>query len=444
MREGGAKMLNIRWTTGGNKNEIGVSPSTLRRLQIDSREVTLHMGQWSRRMSIRVRESLGDNAMEIPQTFAQGYTIPANLPYEISGSGDDLFIGPLIAVVVRGGPISPGRMRRWNIYCSRYPHVGGLLYFCNAEDIDAERNAVRGIAYHSRAARTAAGWRPGIFPLPDAMYRLGRMKKKQVRQLQEVLQGKFFNARRFTKWEMRETLANAGYRAIPRTELLTGLPVLQQMLDQYGSVYLKPSDGLFGNRIYKIVSASNGFQLKDNKGKTKAEGTLADVFQTFSESRKAGDYLVQQDVSRRVDNKLVDFRVIVQKNGNGDWTCEGVIARLGIKEGIITNTVSDLCFGGEALRSLFGFSDREASQMERRIADMCKEAAAHMERAYGTYGDLGMDVAIDPDKRPWLLEINLFHQHSLAKDLEGGEALYRRITSNPLMFAKYLSGFGRR
>jgi len=391
-------------------------------------------------MHLRIRDDLDEGTMEIPPGAAEGYTIPAELPYRICAGGSDLRIGPVIAVVVRGAHLSPRRLRRWEKYCKDYPQIGGLLVFCIADGIDAERRLIRGFAYRPHAAPR---WVPGVYPFPDAMYRMARMKKRLLIQLQTALPGKLFNARRFTKWEMWETLSRAGFSRLPHTERLTGLPVLERMVRTHNSVYIKPIDGLFGNRIFRLVPGAGGYVLKDGKGKTAAAGSLEEVFRKFCEGRNPEDYLVQRDVSRYVENKLVDFRVIVQKDGRGKWTCPGMIARTGQKEGIITNTVSDLCFASEALRGLFGFAGSKAERIEREIRRMCIEAAAHMEQAYGTYGDLGMDVALDPQDRLWLLEINIFHQHNLANDLEGGAEMYRRVTANPLLFANYLSGFGR-
>jgi len=433
--------MRIRWTANAKKEAVGLSAKALRRLQLDAHAhmVTVRLGQWEKSMDIDVRYFLNADIIEIPKSFAEAYSIPDDITWDICAIDGELYIGPLIAVVVRGRTFSKTRWTSFAEHLHNSAPARGLVYFCNKSGIDVERNTVSGFVY---APDEEDGWQSGVFPLPNAMIRLAIMKKKPLQKLQEAMQGKVFNSRRFTKWEMWETLANAGFAHLPYTERLSGLPELEQMLQVHSSAYLKPVNGIYGRGIHKVAQAADGYELIDERGRITASGTLQDVFQCFSEGRNTGNYIVQQDVSRLMENQLIDFRVILQKDGTGEWTCPGIVARKGARRRIVSNTVSDVCFGADALQNWLGMTEAEAERLQQAMADMCKEAAKIIEHAYGVYGDFGMDAAVDMEHRCWLLEINVIHQHALPLAMAGGEALYKQEVSNLLAYATHLAGFG--
>jgi predicted ATP-grasp superfamily ATP-dependent carboligase len=78
--------------------------------------------------------------------------------------------------------------------------------------------------------------------------------------------------------------------------------------------------------------------------------------------------------------------------------------------------------------------------MESTI-EKCKEVCKLIDQEIGHYGDLAIDVILDKEKHPYILEINnrIYGTKSLIK--LGKRKMFKRIRTTPLAYAKALAGF---
>ncbi|MBU7008812.1 YheC/YheD family protein [Phosphitispora fastidiosa] len=435
------RLLYIRWIPCQETGVMFLAPKTFQNFKIECRTITLHLGDWKKKLSIKLCDELDENIIGLPNDLTDALTIPETIPYDIKLIGEDIYLGPVIAFFVREGYLSSKRIERWKLYCQNYSQIRGLVYFCTVSGIDMRTKKIRGY-YFEPYAKEKGRLKSGIFPFPAVIYRRARINGEVLKKLKIHVDNKIFNARIFNKLEMWEVLSAGGFVHTPYTTTLDGLYSLQMMLTYYNSVYLKPQIGRFGNGIIKIKTTPEGYLFKEKSGAEQWAKDLTQVFQLTQKFKKKGEYIIQQDVSLNFEEKPVDFRVILQKDGSKNWTCSGIIAKVGINRQIHTNNPFSIHLGREALQMIFGLSPEQASEKENEIIRICTEACLLLERAYGYFGDVGIDVVVDKNLKIWVLEINKSHQHDMASYLkEDDPDMFKRVVSRPLEYAKALAGF---
>jgi len=433
--------LYIRWIPCQEEDIMFLSPKTLQNFKIECGKFTLRLGAWKKKLSIKLYEELDENTIGLTNNLADAYTIPDTLPYDMYLSGEDLHLGPVIAFFVGEGYLSQKRIGKWKAYCQNYSQIRGLVYFCTASGVDIRTKTIKGY-YFDPDAGEAEQLKPGIFPFPGVVYRRARMDTDIIRELKKHVDGKVFNAHIFDKWEMWTVLSKYEFTYTPHTVRLNGLDSLEKMLGRYNSVYIKPETGRFGNGIQKIEKTPDSYLFKEKSGIEHRAEDLVQVFELIKKYKKQRKYIIQQAVPFYFEEKPVDFRVILQKDRSQKWTCSGIIAKMGFKSRIHTNNISYIGFGREALQIIFRLSPEQALEKENEMIRICTEACLIIERAYGHFGDVGIDVVVDENLKIWILEINKSHQHDIARYLQKDDPnMYNKLVSMPLEYAKALAGF---
>ncbi len=132
------------------------------------------------------------------------------------------------------------------------------------------------------------------------------------------------------KWRTYLILSTAKMRiAIPKSYIFNPEALISQ-LEQHSVLFGKPVTGHKGNNVYKFEKTPEGFFhisfhneapmfiTKDSKAFTLEVQKLI----------KHKTYLVQEKVPLpRIDGRVYDIRVLIQKNGTGKWTTAGIVSR---------------------------------------------------------------------------------------------------------------------
>jgi hypothetical protein len=170
----------------------------------------------------------------------------------------------------------------------------------------------------------------------------------------------------------------------------------------------------------------------------KIAGTRARL-SSIAQRRIGGQrYLVQQGIDvRTTDGRVHDFRLVVQKDGRGKWSLTGGAARIGQKRSVTSN----LHGGGQALSLdtmlLRTFSKDKAKQIKERMQSMGLRIAERLETHYGRLCELALDIAVDRQGHPWLLEINPKPAREIfARTAQ--QQTYRTAIRRPFEFARWL------
>ncbi len=248
------------------------------------------------------------------------------------------------------------------------------------------------------------------------------------------------------KWRMHTLLTKQESLSpyIPATEIYENIPQLIQFLKKHKIIFAKPKNGTGGRGIIRMQQLTpRTYQIEGrNQDRTILpliripETRLKDKLQTLGLNR---DYIIQKGISSTLDNGRVhDFRLLIQKNGEGQWVITGCAGRIGPKKSITSN----LHGGGMAIRMdtllLARFASKEKIvHIKRQLQQFSLELAHYLENEFGMLCELGIDIAIDPRGKIWLLEVNPKPSRDVFRRI-GSKYTYQNAIKRPLEYAKWL------
>ncbi|WP_053362682.1 YheC/YheD family protein [Bacillus sp. FJAT-27251] len=409
--------------------------------QLKKKWYWFHFGKWTKKVRIKEAKGMDEQSIGLSMQSDFPFELP-DLSYELSVDDDGIHLGPVIAMILTNQKLTPKKLRSLKPYFKQYESVKGLAFLARWSDFDWKTQTVKGYCY-SPDSQGEPNWVHGTFPFPDVIYRRKREPKKLEEKVNETYKGKMFNSDIFNKWEFHDALVKSddtSSHVLPTCPYTDPLQLIE-MLNTHPEVYLKPVKGSLGKGVFKIANLQSHYEVKFGKGekqKAKKKGIERFCEQMLSEKQ----YLIQKAVNTKYKNKKVDFRVIMQKDETKQWKCTTIFARYGKRERITTNYAGSLVSGIDALETVFQMKHNEAIEKQKEVITICKKVCLQLEEAFGLYGDLGLDVIIDEDLKPWVLEANKFHAHNHILEAEEPDLeMYETIVSTPLLYAKSLAGF---
>lgn len=438
--------MNISWSSHIKPDEIFFSNEFEQGKPLIDKKIRLHFGTWNKVVKARESSTLTKDTIGLSSKMIKTFHIPTQLSFEIKIENSDLYIGPIIALMVTmRQKITQKTLDKYKPYMQNYQQIKGLIYICSARGTDIKKKIIKGYYYDPDVGEKEECWKPGIFPYPNSIYKRTRIPHLIFKDLiSEVGNNKIFNTTIFNKWQLWKMMKSDPElkKHLPKTSQLKNLKSLNLLLDKYPSLYLKPAQGSFAKGISKVEKTETGYRFINRLGKETVIDDEAEAERFLQRLMKRKVYIIQEDVSFQHKGKNIDFRVIMQKDRNKEWTCSGIIARYGGHKRIYTNDVSDLQLGKDALTKTYQYSEEEALAKEMEIITICKKASETMNALYGHYGDLGVDITVDKNHHVWILEINHFAQvHKIASLVTGAPELYGKVVTTPFEYAKSIAGF---
>jgi len=203
------------------------------------------------------------------------------------------------------------------------------------------------------------------------------------------------------KWAKHEALRrhSALSAHMPETRRMTRTS-LRAMLGKYRMVYVKPVVGSLGKGVMRVESAGRGLRYQAGVHIRK-HANYASGYAAILKETRGRPYMVQRGIRlSRYGGRPFDLRVVVQRMPRTDWTVTGIAGRVAHPRKIVTNgsqggtiySVNRLLPGGAAL--------------ERRMRKLGLQAARRLHRVYPGIVELGLDLAVDRNRRLWIIEAN--------------------------------------
>lgn len=448
--------MYIEWIVGKESNHIYLSSKTTEEYGIVSKQMIFHFGAWKQEVQIIIWEGLKQGRIGLPEAWKQKFTIPDTIPFELYREGDELHLGPVIALIVfsKKREMTLRKMNRYRHYFHHYRKIKGLLYLCASDEIDTELKLIHGYYFDPHAQDKSNPWKVGTFPYPGAAYNRTPMRKTVFDDLFSVMGDRIFNSYSngsFNKWELWQRLSpHPRLRShLPHTVPLSSRHILDEMINRYGSVYLKPAGGTLSKGIIKARRDGKSYCFIYPNRKKRGTGTINELIGTSGEldswilTLKEKEYLAQQAITmKKYKDMPIDFRVIMQKNGKGYWKCTSIFGKFGKQGSIITNfTKSGFVRSGiDSFRLAFHMNKHEALLKTKELKDISYQICSLFDK-YGNYGDVGIDLMVDVDQKVWILEVNTLDTYHRFPLHTKNKKLYRKVVSTPLTYAKYLTGF---
>ncbi len=300
------------------------------------------------------------------------------------------------------------------------------------------RQGYGALAVPQGVGRTKAAWQDQPVPLPDLIFnqvalllpgqeepygRVWRSYSTRPGGFPVLLTRGGLNKTKAFQLLAADDLASS---YLPCTRTVHSVAAIQDLLLEFGQVFLKPEGGSHGLNIIRLTDQGSAVLAEFRLGNENVRRSLAspDELESFLRPAfSASTYVCQQAIRRpEVDGGVVDFRVGLARNDRGEWEVCYYRLKHAPPGAICTN------WGyGTAWYDLEDMMDRVFPGREsvvREALDRCGLAVARAVSGAegGDCCQLAVDVVLDPDRHPWVLEVNERPEHG---EREGQRVAHR-------------------
>ena len=257
-------------------------------------------------------------------------------------------------------------------------------------------------------------WQERVMPFPDVIYNAGSPEKLSVsKEIIEKLKKEipFTTHSIGNKWNVMERLKEAKEfdQYIIPTDIVKNIDVFHSYIAHHKKIVFKPIDGRKGKGIYFILKMGKHFEVRQNsENRMYTEPQLNLLIQ---ELLATGTFIMQPYIqSKMKSGQVYDFRLHVQKDGEGKWVVTTVYPRIAPHGSIIPNINN-----GGYTNYLDPFLEQEfqeeAYNIRRMLEHFSLSLARHLDEIQMTkFGEvideIGIDVGLDAQQRIWVYEVN--------------------------------------
>ncbi|AHN21630.1 YheC/YheD family protein [Lysinibacillus varians] len=257
-------------------------------------------------------------------------------------------------------------------------------------------------------------WHERVMPFPDVIYNAGSpeklaVSKKIIERLKKEIP--FTTHSIGNKWNVMERLKEAKEfdKYIIPTEIVKNTDVFHSYIAHHKKIVFKPIDGRKGKGIYFIIKIGDHFEVRQNSenrmySKQQLNALIHELLET-------GTFIMQPYIqSKMKSGQVYDFRLHVQKNGEGKWVVTTVYPRIAPHGSIIPNINN-----GGYTNYLDPFLEQEfkeeAFNIRRMLEHFSLSLARHLDDIQMTkFGEvideIGIDVGLDAQQKIWIYEVN--------------------------------------
>ena len=295
--------------------------------------------------------------------------------------------------------------------------LGLQVFVFTPQDVNHVKKRIRGMFYQESTHSWLRKWTafpPMIFD---------RCRIQQTSRFQQLLKFRsryhhltFLNRPLRNKWTIHTVLAKDDrFKSfLPKTRYIDSVKDIHLMLRSHKLLYLKPINGTGGRGILRIEKLQSGQLLVQGRSQDRRIVQAQRMNESQLDSYlgrwdlKNVRYIVQQGIQLKLRNGRVhDYRLLVQKNGSGNWEVTGCAGRIGALGSITAN----LHGGGRAvkmerlLQEWIG-DEAQINRVKSDISEFGVSISQYLELCYGALCELAIDIAIDKKGNIWLIEVN--------------------------------------
>jgi hypothetical protein len=386
----------------------------------DLENITISIGKKFINLKIYEKQIIQNEILVSPTTFLQ-LNVPIqsyNFFAHFNLATQTLHLAPIIGLLteINDEEHNQPNFRSVHSFCEELEHLtqslGGFFFVFPLQPL--ENDYLTGYFFQEEK------WKKSQVPIPDVIYNRIHSRRLEAspvfQQFRKQLQSNqipMFNDRFLSKWEVYDVLRTEEHLHphIPISKLYSWKN-LEEMLMEYRILFLKPIHGSQGRNIIRIELMEDNIVLQfsyfNEKQTNLSVKSVSELLETIAPYMRNATYLIQQGIPFiQYQNRMMDFRVLCHKNTQDTWIVTSVVARLAADKQFVSN----IARGGETMKPLKALSLYFDSKTSKQLLIFIKEIAIEFAsiislNAEGLTGELGIDIGIDINGNPWIIEAN--------------------------------------
>jgi glutathione synthase/RimK-type ligase-like ATP-grasp enzyme len=425
---------------------VEMSQQLYKQLLLNTQDITISIGKKMVKVNIRTVE-MDPDEVHIPENLFQLFHLPIQR-YKFHAiyqeNTQSLLVGPVIGLVTdfkKKGNEEP-YFRSIHSFCEELHHGlsenGGFLYVFSYPEFSSQGYYFEG-----------GNWKAAQLPLPDVIYNRIHSRKIEFgkefhlfRHRLAELNIPIFNDRFLSKWEVHEHLIHENHLLayIPDTKLFTK-DHLAAFATKYETVFIKPVHGSQGRNIFKLQKENDHFTLESSiKSQTDNKQVILSfdkIYQHLKPLLNNRIYIIQQGIPLLTyQSRGMDYRILCHKSQQNNWKATSVVARISAEDEFVSN----IARGGEIMTPLNALKENmsisDAKWLISQMKELAIETAMIIDRkSSGITGELGIDIGIDQEGKPWIIEVN----SKPSKNFEDGQMKIRPSAKAIIKFCTKLA-----
>lgn len=368
-------------------------------------------------------------------------------------SPGELDLGPYIGIFINqekvNNLLSGKSVTAYTQFHNTCQKLSGLCCLFSIDNIDWDKKLVKGLL------RKKPGWLEHTLPLPRLIYdrnveNNSRVESLELRKRLKDLCEIYNPMAKLAKWETIKALEKNSklLSIIPTTIQYNDSMDLENSLKLCPSLYLKPDSLSKGKGIFRVRKNQDEEYRVDyrttEENHTVSLKNLKDIEVLMEQYlEKGGGYIIQHEINKAsFRGNPFDFRALFQKDFEGVWQLSGVAGRIAGEGSIITSPRS----GGSVenfeviLKEVFNEEFTTPDGLYENIILLGREVCLAIENEFGDCVELGLDMAIDVNKKIWLIEVNGKPLKVSLKRLNNPE-IVERCSRRPIEYSVKIAGF---
>lgn len=315
---------------------------------------------------------------------------------------------------------------------SHYNDLGVKLISFAPKDINWKKKKVRALIMDNGLVMELT------LPFPQVVFnRCYKIRKNIIRRMASIIgKNKVFNhINHLNKWDI--------YRILEKTALKEYLPYtclyeeeqFREVLRTNKLIFLKPCFGNQGRGVYRIEHCKDGLRISENSLPPMHILRLdnAQLPREIEELLENKQYIVQSGIPMTLlDEQFFDLRILVQKNGYGNWEITNMISRFAYKQYYNTSIVERVERAEVVLDTLF--PPDKSKKIVQSLRNLSIQVVTKLEEEIGPMAELNVDYGIDSNGALWIIEVNGKPNKNLYKGILDDQEL-RTIYQRPLEYA---------
>lgn len=280
----------------------------------------------------------------------------------------------------------------------------GVDFFCfSFSDVDLEREKIKGMIYQGEWKQVEKDFPDVVINSLSAITEEQKQIRKRLKENNCIFTSRYVGDKMkvYKKLLKGETFASYLIPSTPSRKSKKAISFLQK--EPYA--VLKSCTGKRGKSILFLERDGADFIVKKGEEKYRFD---EDGFIRFIEPLIAQEkWLIQPFIRSQTKNgRAYDFRIHMQKNGEGCWELALIYPRISSGKQLNSN-ISTGGFKGELVPFLVEEFPNSWSLVKEKLEEFAYEFTLHFEGLYkNPFDELGIDVGMDENGKLWIFEVN--------------------------------------